>query len=922
MSASAVITAAVIGSAIAFSHIGINDGLSQNTVLAICQDKEGYIWFGTANGVNRYDGYELRTFHSDGNDGTTLLDDLVNDMYLDGGGHVWVCSAKGVSSYDPQTERFTRYPLPGNESALTATRIAEDRMLVASSTRTLLLNTGTGGWTSSGIPAKIGKSTALKSIGDKVYIGTKDARICECRFEGDSLIIDREASIGREANDIVPDRKGKLWIATEGYGLLHMDLSDGSMERFDHSHGHLPSDYVRSVEYDMNGNLWIGTAYDLVILNEVNGCFRNVRSDYFDKNSLSHTSIKDICMDSQGGMWLGTYFGGVNYYHPGHIRFNSIRRSPNGSPLNDNIVSCIMEDADGTLWIGTNRMGVIHYDPMNGKKGNYFLSDVSGLESNDIKCLFRDPDGIHIYVGSHGSGLNVIDKVHKKISHIKGAGNIYAVEEASEGKLWVGALGSLYLYDKSKGGMAKVKTPLNGKNLHILCLMKDSSGCLWLGTKEGVRVLDTGADMSVNDVTSPELLRIYQTYSIHESQDRYVWIGSIDGLYRYDKLTGKLNTYTTDDGLPDNAVRAIGEDNYGRLWLSTDNGLCCFNPSERICRNYTEKDGLPSRQFLQSSYCRGGDGKMYFGSVEGIAWFMPETVPTNSFSPVPVFTDLLVFNKRIHPGDGSGILERPVGMTKRISLKHFQKSFTIRFATLNFIAGQHNTYSWKLEGYDKDWITGTEHAATYSNLRKGTYRLKVRSANNDGIWSDGSAEIEIRIRPVWWQSTFFEILFLILVLSGVGAGVTQMLKRQKERSSQDLQKMQEAHEKELEEIKAAGFASDKAKLSTADKDYLIRVIDIIEENISNSDFTVEKLAEEMNMSRMNLHLKLKEITGRSALELIRKIRFEKALSLLDEGRLTISQVADKTGFGSSSWFTTSFKKYMGETPSEYLSRRK
>lgn len=920
----AILLSMAVAQSLSFSHIDVSQNLPHNTVLSIVEDSQGYIWMGTANGVARFDGYEIVSFTSSRDNEHTLCDNLVNKLYMDYDGTIWACSSSGVSQYHPDTERFNRYVTPGRAgeavSVTDIVRVSAGRMFVVSSRGSRILDTDSGIYLEGGVPQELSSSLSVLKTRDAIWIANKSASLLKCRFASDSITIESTYSLPADANAILEDKEGKLWCGTEGGGLIHIDPESGKHIRLGHEDG-LSSNFVRALQYDMDGRLWIGTVSDLCILDPASGQVTVQKSDYFKSDSPSHGSVKSILRDSQGGMWLGTYWGGANYWHPAHRRFKTIMRTPSGAPLNDNIINCIVQDSDFSLWVGTNRGGINHCDSKSNSTRAYIPASLTENESNDIKTLYMDPDGRKIYCGSHGSGLVVIDKLSGRMTHVGPVSNIYSIVDAGSGKLWLGALGGLYLYDKSVGKMRKVMLPGNA-TIHILSMVKDSAGDLWIGAKEGVTVLHVGRGLEVSDITDRRLNPVSQISTLYESIEHKVYIGAEDALYCYDRNDSSIVRYTTANGLPDNCVRAIQQDNYGRLWLSTDKGLCVMSQSGDYIRTYTEIDGLPSRQMMPGALCMGHDGNLYAGTINGIAYFCPETMPRSSCSPVPTLTGLRVFDRKISPMDGTGILAKSISCTDMITLRHWQKHFTLTFATLNYATGRHNTFAWKLEGFDSDWHVGSSHEATYSNLGRGRYTFVLKSANGDGVWCDTPRTLSIRVKPVWYMSLTAQIIWCALLAASVAAFIMSLLSKQRRRSKDEMHRLAEEHEKQMDDLKAMLYICDKSKASAAGRDFMSRVISLVNDNLSDSSFGVTQLASMMHMSRVSFHGKLKDLTGFSALELIHRLRFDKACALLDDGRYSISQVSDMTGFSSPSWFTASFKRRLGLTPSEYIAKKK
>lgn len=742
---------------ISFTHISINDGLSQSTVRSACQDSRGQMWFATHDGLNRFDGYDFTVYRHRDDDSTSIADNIIRKVYLDSKGRLWVGTEKGLSFYDRDKDSFRNFSTGGK----TVTGIAEDsngRFIVATGGSLRIFNSNTWNWEISAPPCQPETFGATILYRDKedIWIGTGTDGLFS--YSIGSREIKRISAFKSNCSiQCLLNHDGKIWIATEGDGLHSIDLADGSLKVYHHTDAarSLNSNFVRALQTDRDGNLWIGTFNGLSILD--GDGFINIKSDPFVHGSLSQSSVRCICRDNQGGMWLGTWFGGINYWHSSRNRFDHIQMQYGGNSLNDNVVSCMEEDKEGTLWIGTNSGGVNHYDPDRNRFTYYKLqpnAETLSLESNDIKAIYIDDEAGRIYIGAHAGGLSIIDRRKKTLSHSKTSGqlDIYAIEPDGKERLILGTLDGLKSFNILSGAISSLDEDKEGypiRKLKVRALLKDSWGRLWIGGENGLATYrNTDGQLERCDIqhnASP--LQSVFVQSIYESTTKLIWIATRTGLWCYDDKENTFSHYTSADGLANDIIDGIEEDSYGRLWLSTDNGLSCFNPFSGTFRNFSTSDGLQSNQFNPGSHCRRRNGEIMFGGIYGICSFTPSTIEDNPYTPQPIISRLEVFNKPVRPGDGSGILKKSITEADEMTLRHDQNSFTLEFCVTNYLAGRHNTFAYKLDGYDREWYEVKEkRSVSYSNLPHGTYTFMVKAANNDGKWNDTPATLRIRIR--------------------------------------------------------------------------------------------------------------------------------------------------------------------------------
>lgn len=868
---SILLSAAKSPSVSAFRPVGNSFG----AVFDIAQDDYGLMWFATADGLFRHDGYG--TVQISGTSAHSLL--------RDSSGRMWIGTDSGLGMYSYMTDAVSEYSLPSRtgQSVLGVAEMDGNRLLVLSPSEMLLFRTDSLAFcgTLPGIPEDV-LFQSVRRCGNTIYVGT--------RKDGVYTLDVRSMSVskypfpeldGVPVQDVLEQGPSTVWVATEGRGLLRVNPQSGEVRQYARSlPGGFSSEFVRTLAIDSDGDLWTGSFTELEVYDR--------DRDRFTVVPL-HISVRSVYMDAAGGIWLGTFYDGVFCFNSYRDRFRVIEKSPSG--LDDNVIGPIMSGRDGNIWIGTGRGGVNILAPDGSFRR---FSRDNGLPSNDIKALYRDGD--KVYVGSHNGGLCIIDARSGAVRRTGGYTHVYSIIPDRGGRLLVSTLSDIVYFDTStctwSAPLVFGAPPVSDR---IKDVFRDSRQRLWLCSEEGVGVY-AEQDGILESSPLQSLLGVFShrpVSCVHESSDNVFWIAAQDGLFRLDETSGRIDRCP---GLSGTVFFGILEDRSGNIWVSGNNGICCVSGEGGLIRNFTVEDGLSCNRFTEKSCCLAEDGTMYFGGVDGVSWFNPEMLSKVPQTPPVVITSLELFGSPVRPGDSSGILSRSIMSTGSLCFNPDQRIFSLEFSSPDYISGN-ISYAYRLEGFDKDWITARNtRVASYSNLPAGRYRFLVKAANADGVWNETPTAVDIRVLSPWYLRWWF---ILGVVLLSASAAFLMFRKRGASSIAGPA-----AAEEESPAVQEGVFAA-KAR-------------SVVERHLSDRDFSAEVFAGDMCMSRSTLHLKMKAETGMTTTEFIRKIRFETAAKLISDGGRTLSEISALVGFSSPSYFSSSFKKYFGCLPSEYV----
>ncbi|HSI77511.1 MAG TPA: two-component regulator propeller domain-containing protein [Lunatimonas sp.] len=900
---------------ISFNHLTINDGLSHNNVVSIIQDKKGFIWIGTQDGLNRFDGYSFKEYQYSYKDTSSLSKNPIRVLYEDSQGFIWVgTSGGGLNRFDPWSETFSHITLSltsplGEETAITTVTLVEDRFgYLWAGTMEGLFSIDLTSFEVINVPLGEATNTAINKVyldsEGSLWVGTFDHGLFKIRLKENGNIHserlkqwkhdeNNEESLGSNTvMSIIEDHKGFLWIAH----INGLDQWDKKSDGFTH-YCHDPEDSTSistnylssSMAEDALGNLWVSSSQGLNRLGPDRKHFRRYYHDPNDPNSLSSNEILPILIDKTGGIWIGTINGGINRILQTTQPFDHYKNDPeNPFSLKSNHVRVILEDSEEVVWVGTEGGGL---NKLDRKKDTFYhyLNDPhnpKSLMTNNVSALLEDSNGV-FWIGYAGGnyfkkagGLSVMDREKGAFTHIPiqasettgGADReVLTIFEDSDGFIWLGTQNGLKKINpitrKIEHFFARNKKENKISDGQCLSIFEDRSGYLWIGTGSIALNRMNRKTGEINyysqDFINPNSISSHSVRHIQEDSIGNLWLATYGGgLCHFDFEREIFTAYTIEDGLPGNTINRIEIDAVGNLWLSTNKGICRFNPITKEILTFDASDGLQSNQFatghlnLGSSF-KGKDGRLYFGGINGLNAFYPEQIKVNEKIPPIVITEFRVFDQPL-----SGWKENE---EEGITLAHQQKFISFEFSALNFINSHKNQYAYKLENFDEDWnYSSTRRYASYTNLNPGNYVFRVKGSNNDGIWNETGTSMAITILPPWWRTWWAYSLYFALGILTLLVMRKAVVNRERLKGDLKLQMMEAEKMHELDRTKSAFFANISHEFRTP-----LTLISGTVEKLKNKDEDLSKRDKDYGLIHRNaskLHQLINQLLDLSKLE--------------------------------------------------------
>ncbi|MDW7691419.1 two-component regulator propeller domain-containing protein [Flammeovirgaceae bacterium SG7u.111] len=800
---------------VAFKHLDIEDGLSQNDVNAIFQDEKGFMWFGTHDGLNKYDGYDFSVFKPQKNE--SIGSNLIFAISGDTSGNIWIgTTGSGVSMYNARTEKFTNFRNREEDNrSLSGDYVA---CVFGDSKGNIWVGTdqglnkirkkydggeGEGAYTIERItPAgKLSDNRGVNCVFEDseglIWVGGADG-IYTFLDPGMTMLEKLNIEeLGTGVRGIIEDKKGNLYIGVnKGCFLLRQGKKEAPIKIYDNT--------VIGFVIDDYNQIWAASTDGLLLIKDDSAGIpyiaKKFQNDLMDTQSLSKNMLESLYKDRTGLIWVGTNGGGVNVFDPGKKRFRHVRQGTEKGSLSNNKIRSFYEDDKGGLWIGTEGGGVSYAPPTEVDQYNNNF-----IQLDEPRSVFTLDGGVYegkknLWLGSQDSmGLSYLVQDELKnegaslYRDIIVDGAVLAVYQDTSGFLWAGTYNKgLYRIRLDKKDASPYDRKINLKNEPVYLntmsnnivrnIIEDSEGDLWIGTGNGLnkilredkyRAHPRFKTYLHNAEDSASLSHNY-VLALYESKVGDLWVGTFGG--GLNKLPQKKGSdfihYSEEDGLSNNVIKSILEDDEGNLWLGTNKGLSKFDPINETFKNYDKTDGLQSDEFGELAALKRANGEMLFGGVNGFNVFYPNDIIDNTYEPQVVITNFLIHNIPVGVGQKVAdkvILKQSISFEKQLSVNYNSNSFSFEFAALHYAAPFQNQYEYKLEGFDETWnkTTAKRRFATYTNIPSGNYRFYVRASNNDGVWAEVPTSLAITVNPpIWgtyWAYGFYVMLVIFLL---------------------------------------------------------------------------------------------------------------------------------------------------------------
>jgi ligand-binding sensor domain-containing protein/signal transduction histidine kinase/DNA-binding response OmpR family regulator len=768
------------GQQIRFRNYSVAEGLPSSTVRAIAQDDQGYLWFGTKNGISRFDGYQFRNFQYKKNDSTSLGNNFIHCLTRIDSTHLWIGTENGVYILDLEKEQFSHFGPPKEKTVFDIMRDKDGIIWFTSRLNGLyrydpvkgsLRNFRAG---NSGLSSDQVTRMAQDDDGN-IWIGTFGNGIDIYNPSTGSFTNLHSGTSGLSndfINAIYKGTDGVMWIGTMNGGLCKWQSRQRTFRvyRNDRSPYAINDDIVRALCQVSSDKIYVGTEKGLNVLDIATDRFTVYTSQGNDPFSISDNAIYSLFPDKAGTLWLGTFFGGANYFNEKGPAFELYYPTGEQYSLSGRAVSCFLEDGPGKLWVGTEDGGLQYFNTATRTFQQYpFLPSQQKLSYHNIHTLLRDKAG-KIWIGLFAGGVNVLDPKTGSVEYFRhqpedihslNSNNVFCIYQDNDDRIWIGTDKGLDLYDSERRDFTRVLQE-GVSNTIIYDIYEDGNKTIWFATYNDGLIFYNKKTEQWDKVKADGMSKLTCLYDDHQGN---LWIGSDGGgLHKYNFSTKQVEPYNDKAGIDANVVYGIRRDDAGLIWITTNNGIYSIDPAKEKARHFTPQDNLQSRQFNYRAFYKMSDGKLFAGGIKGFNAFYPEKVSTATDKILVSFTNFQLFNRNV-PVSQDGPLPKQINYTNKIVLQHDQSVISFEFAALNFSAPEKLSYAYKMEGFDPDWnYVGDQRKATYTNLSPGSYTFKVKATAEKSNWDVSESTVKLIIRPPFYRTTLAYIIFALLAL--------------------------------------------------------------------------------------------------------------------------------------------------------------
>lgn len=863
-----------------FEHLTVRDGLSQSSVLCSFQDRYGFMWFGTRDGINLYDGYHFKVFRNEIGNDRSLASNIINDISEDASHHIWIATQNGLSLYDRANNHFYNYTV---EEGLPVRKILVDsnnNIWVGGTFGLLKFDAENKIF----IPLKPNTSSHKNpesfSVNDikedrqgRLWIATNSFRIFiydQKTNDLQKLSIQKTVSDARIESLFLSDNE-EIFLGTYGDGLYVIDMKGTVKKHYTQKQGNLSNDFIRSIITTNDNRIWIGTFEGLTII-DTKGQSKIFNSNPINPKGLSHNSIRSLYKDDKGSVWIGTYFGGLNYYDTDNQRFIHYFNFSHNNIAN-HVIGAFTEDLNQQIYIGTEREGLYVFDE------NHQHQKAVQMESNHysiIKSLHTDSRN-RIWAGVFKQGLQMFDADRQRfISYPVYQPDYYFLKDAiinciveEDQKLWIGmdGKGGLHLFDPEQ--KLFLNYPHQEKINKLLRftvvkqLLTDSQN-IYIGTHgKGLLVFNkhTGNVKQISQFSIENaIIDTDEINGLFRDTKGNFWLATNgNGIITGDLSKNRYQRFDTRNQLSNNIVFGFLEDNQKYIWAITRSGLSKIDiETQQIERNYTHESGLPLQEINEGAYFKTSSGLFLIGGNTGYTSFRPENLSNNEYLPKLAFTDIRILNESISPEKFPKVLNEGINGAKKITLNYFQSVITFEFAAFNFLNSENNNYKYKLEGFDKDWVDiKQQRNVTYTNLKSGTYTFKVLASNNDQVWTEVPLEMELQILPPPWRTWWAYLIYTALIIIGFYIIRYNAIKSTQLKHELKIEQLEKEKWKEVHELKLKYFTDVSHEFRTPLSLLIAPLEELMEEKIKYPE--LNKPVETMHFNAKRLLLLINQI---------------------------------------------------------------
>ncbi len=860
---------------IKFEHITSENGLSQNDVNTIIQDDQGFMWFGTHDGLNKFDGYSFKVFRNDANNPKSIPNNLVRSLQKDKNGNLWMINTNaGITKLDPKTEEFTTYrhekgvldSAPNSEASSIYIDL-HNRLWVCSKVGISILDLNEDILSFSHYPIinkqtkeVISVNSVFQCADEQIWVGT-DSGLFKAFFNGKTNItfvdVTEDLSLDHlpSVQAFLEDDNSNFFVGT-GNAVFQKRKGENQFKEIYKS-------TVFGLATDDSGSLWVASAAGLykLLFDKRNNSFQHqetFRYDIAKPLGLNRTSIKSLYRDRSGIFWAGTKGGGINKFSPEKNPFITIKKTLAPTSLSYNNIRTLFKDSQGTLWVGTEG-GNLNYS------NNENLQELSFNEVRETRNVFtleevKIGEDNFLFIGRQSdkslSRIKLNKEKRYKVDDIKVLPSIkrsvFALKQTQDGFLWVGTY-SKGLYkleldhqlDKEK--ITHFTKNNSGLSSQIIrSFMQDKAGNLWIGTAEGLNFLardqlghsNPNFKVFKHDPKNRQTLSNDYILDIYQSKNGSIWIGTLGGglnqLIYDDENQIAFKHFTTEDGLSNDIIKAIEEDEVGNLWLSSNKGLSKLKVDDGSILNFSTSDGLQGEEFLELSSLKVEEGYLLFGGTNGVNIFKPSEVSEQSILKEPLFTDFYLLNNKVSIGEeknGRVLLDKEINYQETVNLKAKENSFSVEFSSTSYLSAKKNRFKYRLEGFDEDWqvVGAQKRFATYTNIPSGSYNFKLETSNGTGGWSSTEKVLNINIETPWWKTPIAFLIYTLVLASMLIAFRRFTIVRAEEKHQYEVSKLEKKQSEELQQMKLEFFTNISHEFRTP-LTLLKGPLDVLEKN--------------------------------------------------------------------------------------------